>query len=186
MSFSQCTVITLLQSQIFFVCFKLVKKGYKTNIPSFYFERIVEIYISSEDWQFFYFAPRKDRNMPVLLKYIISTILCSVYLYTIQYSKNKWYSIKNLVEITDQNRCILSGPPCITLRNWEIPQNLNFIPSYRTQSYFFKIVKLIYCERGHCYQKTIRLWNDLKFNCYQSLKRYDIVSTIRLELQNLM
>ena len=32
---------------------------------------------------------------------------------SIQYSKNQWYSIKNVVEITDQNRCILFGPPRI-------------------------------------------------------------------------
>ena len=36
--------------------------------------------------------------------------------YAIQYTaKNQWYSIKNAVEITDQNRCILFGPPCIMM-----------------------------------------------------------------------
>ena len=33
--------------------------------------------------------------------------------YSIQYSKNQWHSIKNVVEITDQSRCNLFGPPCI-------------------------------------------------------------------------
>ena len=44
--FSQCTVITLLPlvaKPNLCLCIKLVKKGYKTNIPSFYFERIVGI-----------------------------------------------------------------------------------------------------------------------------------------------
>ena len=72
-----------------FVCFKLVKKGYKTNIPSFYFERIVEITYLRRTGNFSIFprgfAPRKNRNMPVLLRYIISTILSQnlVYLYII-------------------------------------------------------------------------------------------------------
>ena len=69
--------------------FKLVKKGYKTNIPSFYFERIVEITYLRRTGNFSIFprgfAPRKNRNMPVLLRYIISTILSQslVYLYII-------------------------------------------------------------------------------------------------------
>ena len=37
--------------------------------------------------------------------------------YSIQYSKNQWHSIKNVVEITDQSRCILFGPPCIYIVN---------------------------------------------------------------------
>ena len=98
MSFSQCTVIRccpLLQSQIgsvgpnLCVCFKLVKKGYKTNIPSFSFERIVEITHLRRTGNFSIFprgfAPRKNRNMPVLLRCIIPTILSQslVYLYTV-------------------------------------------------------------------------------------------------------
>ena len=35
--------------------------------------------------------------------------------YSIQYSKRQWYSIKNVVEIPDENRCILFGPPRIGL-----------------------------------------------------------------------
>ena len=36
--------------------------------------------------------------------------------YYIQYSKNQRYSINNVVEITDQNRCILFGPAQVYLR----------------------------------------------------------------------
>ena len=98
MSFSQCTVITLLPllplvaKPNLYLCIKLVKKGYKTNIPSFYFERIVEITHLRRTGNFYIFprgfAPRKNRNMPVLLRYIIPTILSQslVYLYTIQNS----------------------------------------------------------------------------------------------------
>ena len=98
MSFSQCTVIAYVVAPCckanlvppnLCVCFKLVKKGYKTNIPSFYFERIVEITHLRRTGNFSIFprgfAPRKNRNMPVLLRCIIPTILSQslVYLYNI-------------------------------------------------------------------------------------------------------
>ena len=93
MSFSQCTVhltlLPLVAKPNLCLCTKLVKKGYKTNIPSFYFERIVEITHLRRTGNFSIFprgfAPRKNRNMPVLLRCIIPTILSQslVYLYTI-------------------------------------------------------------------------------------------------------
>ena len=46
----------------FFACFFVLKKGYKTNIPSFLFERIVEITYLRRDWHITIFprgfAPR--------------------------------------------------------------------------------------------------------------------------------
>ena len=61
-------------------------------------------------------SPRIKTPYPYLMN-LVSNYLEK----NIQYSKYQWYLIKNVVEITDQNRCILFGPPRITVpRNGHI------------------------------------------------------------------
>ena len=54
-----------------------------------------------------------------------------------EYSKNQLYSINNVVEITDQNRCILFGPPCI------IP-NLGFVNNTRQLMQYLDFIDNIF------------------------------------------
>ena len=77
--------------------------------------------------------------------------------YSIQYSKNQWYLIKNVVEITDQNRCILFGPPCICSRQlfW-INVHFKFIhnsPNQCIQSRASKTSWTFWILRGKWYQE---------------------------------
>ena len=79
------------------------------------------------------------RKISLESKRLIQTwwIWCQILLgkeYSIQYSKNQWHSIKNVVEITDQSRCILFGPPCIVPRGGSLSHKLATYPRPSTSN----------------------------------------------------
>ena len=56
-------------------------------------------------------SPRIKTPYPYLMNLVSNYLEKNILSNTVK--KNQWHLINDVVEITDQNRCILFGPPCI-------------------------------------------------------------------------
>ena len=80
-------------------------------------------------------SPRIKTPYPYLMNLVSNYLEKNILSNTV---KNQWHSIKNVVEITDHNGCILFGPPCIDAFKYFFPNGEAFLLIY-IHVYYTKI-----------------------------------------------